>query len=103
MKLVSCLILGVSAFASIYANANSPISEKTFQDFNNYANQIKAWECRDMENGGTRLKVIDETGHGTMDKVPSSNAAFRGTNRPTASLPPCRVDLIDPPSRRKPK
>lgn len=117
MKRIAYLIFSSTLFFSFYANANIENS-KELQNIKNMADQLsqkqndlqsdkksdpnnrniyKAWECRDMEDKGVRMTVVDITGIAKMNNIPSTEAALYGTKRPTASLPPCRVDLIVPP------
>lgn len=115
MKFSTCLLFSATLIGSMYTNANVTNS-KEFQDLKKITDQLqqkqndlangktnpndrnapKGWECRDMEEGGKRMTVYDKTGVAKMNHVPSTEAAYYGTKRPTASLPPCRLDLVVP-------
>ena len=54
------------------------------------ASAVKGWVCRDMEDGGTRLYIVDRTGIARMNKVPSTEAALLDTTTPLEQLQACK-------------
>ena len=50
----------------------------------------QGWVCRDMEDGGTRLYIVDRTGIARMNKVPSTEAALLDTTTPLEQLQACK-------------
>jgi hypothetical protein len=48
----------------------------------------KGWTCRDPEDG-KRMRVVDITNSGKMNKVPSSVAALNDTTTPIEKLMTC--------------
>lgn len=95
--LLLCLTL---AAASALAQSAPAVSQKEMQDTIEQlkklqnpapgASAVKGWVCRDMEDGGKRLYIVDRTGIARMNKVPSTEAALLDTTTPLEQLQACK-------------
>ena len=97
---MKALLLCLTLAAASGAQSAPAVSQKEMQDTIEQlkklqnpapgASAVKGWVCRDMEDGGTRLYIVDRTGIARMNKVPSTEAALLDTTTPLEQLQACK-------------